>query len=124
MDNSAEYPSSSHARGAMLDHGCAMIQGKDSGTILAVPAIMVATVSRIGTYLPKSRVDSTLCQPQMIEAAIMSKSPCHDPRNETPCDPYATIPATPASDMMIPASTLRLKRSRPIATPMRKANTG
>src|ERR1700756_3906824 len=101
MDNSAESPSPSHARGAILDHGWAMIQGKDSGTIMAVPAIMVATVSRIGPYLPKRRVDSALCQPQMIDAAIMSKSPRHDPWNETPCDPNITIPATPASDMMI-----------------------
>src|SRR5437899_11873683 len=101
----------------MLGHGCAMIHGSDIGTIMAVPAIIVATLSRIGPYLPKRRVDSALCQPQQSEAAIMSKSTSPDPAYERTSDPNATIAATPPSDMMIPISTPRLKRSRPVRTP-------
>src|SRR5438034_10546762 len=105
----------------MLGHGCAMIHGSDIGTIMAVPAIIVATVSRIGPYLPKRRVDSALCQPQQIEAAIMSKSLRQEPANEMPSEPNATIAATPARYMMIPIIMLRLKCYRSVAAPMRKA---
>src|SRR5262249_23767955 len=98
--------------------------GVESGATIAVPAIIENAVSGIGPYFGNSRVDSALCHPQRIEAAIINKSPVQESVSDSWFLPNSTIADAPVIDRMIPNITPELKCSFFIATPIKNAKTG
>ena len=75
IDSRAEYPRPIQAIGGIPRKFWVMSHGIERGTMNAVPAIIVETVSRMAPYFGNSRVASALCQPQHTAAPIIKRFP-------------------------------------------------
>src|SRR5262249_22884214 len=92
--------------------------------MIVVPATIARTVSRIGPYFGRRRVDSTLCQAQQTAAAIIKRFPSQESMMDNSLVPKSTMAAAPVNDRVIPIRMTALKCSFLIATAMRNAKTG